>query len=413
MAARILILLLSFLFFSCDGGKPLEIVVPSGSLWNVPAYQTADHWTLLGSKAARELRHDVEVNPGIPVSDYYETLAQMILTGQGPDLFLLDQSRIGPYSTAGVLAPLSKTLEDTLYKGEFFHNLIEGNSGPSLYAIPWEINPRLLLVNTTILSEMNKQLPKGDQWDWDAFYDIIKAAMDLGYFGVEGMELADLSFLNGVTPFQGEASTFQYNNKKFLEAAAFYHRMKTKKIPRSGYSFNKGNVLYSVLPYSDYKTYAYFPYSEFEMSDFEWKLIPFPKGPQGGHSSYSKIIYLVANKRSGQKSRIMKTMEIFLRREFALGHLEQLKSIPYNREVLMSPEANALLSKNIAQKGEAPSSSSMAERIAQSIPYRDFTNREQLLASLEKQLDEYQGSEEGIKVLVKQWAANNLEIPGL
>jgi multiple sugar transport system substrate-binding protein len=54
--------------------------------------------------------------------------------------------------------------------------------------------------------------------------------------------------------------------------------------------FDKGKVAFKKFNLSEYRAYGTYPYKIIKYADFEWDVIPFPKGPQG--QSKSKLYTL-------------------------------------------------------------------------------------------------------------------------
>ena len=133
----------------------LRLGVFVGSSWDVPSsegYAVVDK----AIESFEEEHPDVDVTyvSGIKPEDYSEWLAEQILAGTEPDVFLVLDDDFEAYASMGAIRNLSDliSLDKGFDEDGFYPALLEyGRKGGNLYALPVECAPTLMFVNKTLL----------------------------------------------------------------------------------------------------------------------------------------------------------------------------------------------------------------------------------------------------------------------
>jgi len=278
---------LAFDFFQEDT-IVLEIGIYSGNEWGVPqidVYKIYDEAIQLF-----ELKYDnVEViyRSGTLMEDYSEWLAQKVLKGNEPDVFIVLQEDFNTFSEIGMLEPLSQYIkeEPEFDKNDYYEKALEvGKYNNEQFAIPFEIVPTFMIVNRSLLVKNRLSIPE-DQWTLNSFMTISKQLTKdvdndniIDQFGSVGYEWDHV--------YYAENGDFSYGNR----AVEIYDENKLKNAidyTKSLYQLNKGYIvsnkefsegLVGFKPFSlaEFRAYKPYPYKVKKYSNFNWGAIPFP-----------------------------------------------------------------------------------------------------------------------------------------
>ena len=155
----------------------ITVGVFSDSYWNV---QNGYSYRILNDaiQKFRERYPDVEVEyeSGILKEDYSEWLAEKLISGDAPDVFLVLPEDFNDLTDTGAVRELTDFVEkDEKFEQDAFYSSAweTGNYEQNQYTIPYECAPKLMFVNKTILDRENIPLPQ-ENWNWNDFYAICK-----------------------------------------------------------------------------------------------------------------------------------------------------------------------------------------------------------------------------------------------
>lgn len=266
----------------------LEIGLYSGNEWEVPqidVYKIYDEAIHLFEQEHENVK--VVYRSGTLMEDYSEWLAQKVLKGNEPDVFIVLQEDFSTFSEIGMLEPLTRFMkEDPRFRKEEFYEkaLKSGNYNDKQFAMPFEIVPTFMIANQSLLAENNLSIPK-DQWTLESFMEIseqLTKDLDqdnlIDQFGSVGFEWDHV--------YYAEKGGFLYGNR----AVEIYDEEKLKKaidFTKSLYQLNKGHIvsnkefsegIVGFKPFSlaEFRAYKLYPYKIKKYSDFNWGAIPFP-----------------------------------------------------------------------------------------------------------------------------------------
>lgn len=275
----------------------ITIGVFSDSYWDVQngySYQILDDAIRIFEEEHPGIR--VSYVSGIMKDDYSEWLAEQLLKGTAPDLFLVNKNDFSEMAELGVMENLTDLIkeDESFDEGQFYQPAY--NSGKyknQQYALPYECAPKLMFVNKSILNKENIPMPNNN-WTWDEFYKICETVTKdtsgsgmLDQFGVVGYSWQDAFYENGVELFDQQGTQCRLNSKNVEQAILLLEKLNSLS---SGYKisakdFDYGRVAFMPMSFSEYRAYKSYPLSIKKYSGFEWECIEMPAGPMGGNLS--------------------------------------------------------------------------------------------------------------------------------
>ena len=140
-------------------GQVIHFGMIAGSYWDVP---TGSCYEVIDAAIRRfEEKHPgvkVTYTSGILKEDYPEWLAEQILLGKEPDVFMVPAGQLDILASMGVLKDLGRLMEaDKEFEKEEYYPAAwqYGNIRNTQYALPYESVPTLMFVNKTLLDKEN------------------------------------------------------------------------------------------------------------------------------------------------------------------------------------------------------------------------------------------------------------------
>lgn len=288
----------------------LTLGVITGSNWNVPNNGSTE----LLDEAIIQFEKDhpnVEIiyQCGIQPDDYKEYISQLILKNNIPDIIFVPSNMFTVLALNHALQPLNKIMEedDSFILEKYYEkSLNEGKYKNTYYALPYESVPTLMFVNKTLLEKENLQMPSND-WDWNDFYEIASSVTKdtnqdgrIDQFGYYGYTWEDAVLSNQAIIYDEENNHVQLLEENIVEATAFMRKLSSlhdEKISQE--MFDKGQVAFCPMNFSDYRTYMPYPWRVKKYTNFEWECISMPKGIHG--KNISKIDTLMIAMSSSSK----------------------------------------------------------------------------------------------------------------
>ena len=276
----LIILCLILSLFYVNSNKTLKIGVITGSNWDVPS---PDALKIVDNAIERfEKEHvnvQVEYISGIRKEDYSEWLSQQALSGDVCDVFMVLSNDLATFADVGILENLSSFIENDPDFDEsvyFFSSYQSGQVNHVQYALPYESVPTLMYVNRTLLESEGIEVPKQD-WTWEDFYEICaRMTQDtnedgiLDQFGQFGYTWQNAIFSNGAKIFNDEGSNALLENDRVYDAIEFMRRLEKLNRGQSVTSemFDKGQVVFCPMSFSEYRAYKPYPWSVKKYSSF-------------------------------------------------------------------------------------------------------------------------------------------------
>lgn len=287
----------------------LRIAVFSGSNWNVP---TGDSYSILDQAIeAFEKEHPnvtIVYQSGIRPEEYEEYIAQQLLEDHVSDVMFLPSNMFSTLANNGTLQTLNTFMkQDASFDVQAYYekSLMEGCLEDTYYALPYESVPNLMFVNKTLLEKEQLTLPSSD-WTWEDFYELCKAVTKdsngdgvVDQFGYYGYSWEDALYSNGTRLYDEEANRVTLDDDRIVEATAFMRKLTglhSEKVTSE--LFDKGQVAFCPMNYSEYRTYMPYPWRVKKYTNFEWDCITMPKGPNGENTSSIDTLMLAMSSNS-------------------------------------------------------------------------------------------------------------------
>ncbi len=271
----------------------ITVGVFSDSYWEVQngySYRILEDAIALFEERREGVR--VEYVSGILKEDYPEWLAEQMILGKTPDVFLVFGGNFHDMAEIGALKDLGDFMgqDGSFSTGEFYSSALAcGEYAGKQYALPYECAPKLMFVNKTILDAEGIGIPEED-WTWEEFYGICKAVTKdtdgngtLDQFGSVGYTWSEAFDSNGVELFDQNGTECYLTDERVREAIVFLEKLEGLY---GGYhvtdrDFDLGRVAFKPMLFSQYRAYKPYPLSIKKYSGFEWECISMPSGSSG------------------------------------------------------------------------------------------------------------------------------------
>lgn len=316
--ALLVIMLLGFFFIQglkSEQKTVLQIGLYSGNEWGVPqidVYRIYDEAIKLFEKE----------NPGVVVTyrsgtlmdDYSEWLAQKILKGDEPDIFIVLEEDFNTLSSIGMLEPLDKYMkkDERFHTEDYYKKAIEaGVYNGNQFALPFQIVPTFMIVNETLLKE-NHLTPPTKDWTLDVFLEMCQLlTKDTNQDGINDQFGStgygwDNAYYAAKGTFQaGDKAIEVYDEEKLKKAIEFSKELYTlnngQLVPP--HAFDIGLVGFKPFSLAEFRAYKPYPYKVKKYSDFVWEPISFPGVDD--HSSIGKLYTVQWGMSSRSKSKAL------------------------------------------------------------------------------------------------------------
>ena len=275
--------ILSFALWSSSHEKVLRIGVYAGSSWDVPNSRENKVLDTLIKKFEKTHPHvKVVYESGIPKKDYADWLAEQVLKGEQPDLFMVPENDFSMLASAGALKSLDTLLTNdertAFYPVAYEAGQYQGVS----YALPVESNPIMMCVNKDLLEKEGISIPESG-WTLADFYEICKkVTKDTNGDGVvDQYGITDYTWQQALVAYGGhliDKSGINVDSSEMHQALAFMSKldMLSQHYKVTSHDFDEGRVAFYPMSLAQYRTYKPYPYHVAKYSSFSWTCIPMP-----------------------------------------------------------------------------------------------------------------------------------------
>ena len=350
-----LMLLTCFLGWYLTRPKVLTVGLFAGSNWNVPE---GDSYALMEEAIKRfEAEHPgvkVKYVSGIRREDYSEWLAERLLKGEEPDIFVVPGADFELYASIGALAPLDRSMnKDTEFDPSVYYPMAleYGRWNGISYALPVGAVPTLMFVNKTLLAKEGIPIP-GNDWTWQDFLRICKAVTKdtdgdgrLDQFGVYDYTWRKAALTNDVKIFSADGRNANFMSKNMEEVLYFMDELHAVSQGQevTAKDFDMGRVAFRPFTFAEYRTYKPYPWRIKKYSSFEWDCIKLPAGPSGHNSSIMQTLIMAISARTSEPRLSWELLKTICY-DPAIQELMLTKSqgLPVRRDVVESPQAQQL-----------------------------------------------------------------------
>ncbi len=393
MTAFTLILLSILLLFSgCSNRKQhLELGLFSGSVWNVPYWQNYKFFD-------QAIEEYTKLHPNVSISyqsgtmkeHYSEWMSQEVLHGREPDLFLVLPEDFTLFAKLGILQQLDSYMDRDFDYDIYYSNAIEsGRFEMGQFGIPLEVVPTLMFVNQTILSENQIPLPEND-WTWEDFYAICYQLKDnSSVMAVEGFDWKLAAFTNGQQLFSDIGDQAYLTESGFIDAAQFIGELNAICPPDDSFDFEDGNVAFSPLPFSEYRAYAYYPYSIQKYKNFTWEALLLPRGPNGRNGADLQSLLASISSRSRNKELAWDFLHFLITdHEIQKSVFTYSHGVPVLKEILELDETRIFLNRGKDTDAPLLSPEQITLSIENSLVFPRFEKYQEAVSQIDRSLAE-------------------------
>lgn len=227
---------------------------------------------------------EVEYVSGVLQEDYSNHLNSLIVAGKEPDIYLIFEEDFTTLANTEALVRLDGLIDrdDNFNLDNYYQAPLKaGEFNGIRYALPVDCNLDLLFVNETLLEQ--EGIVIDDQLDLDEFYHICQQVTKdtdndgvIDQFGCSNYDLADILSAFGIDFFsQGD---FFIDLDKTKAALEYFKKLNALN-GRSSVSlddYDLGHVAFAKLPFSQFRTYRFYPYNLTKYSTFKWDCINLP-----------------------------------------------------------------------------------------------------------------------------------------
>ena len=274
---------LAFVFWASAQEKVLRIGVYAGSSWDVPNSRENRVLDSLIKKFEKTHPHvKVVYESGIPKDDYADWLAEQVLKGEQPDLFMVPENDFSMLASTGALKSLDTLLRDderkTFYPVAYEAGQYQGVS----YALPVESNPIMMCVNKDLLEKEGISIPESG-WTLEDFYEICKkVTKDTNGDGVvDQYGITDYTWQQALVAYGGHLTNkygINVDSSEMHQALSFMSKldMLSRHYKVTSNDFDEGRVAFYPMSLAQYRTYKPYPYHVSKYSSFSWTCIPMP-----------------------------------------------------------------------------------------------------------------------------------------
>ncbi len=359
LGVALLLLLVGMLAYQQQKTVELRVGLFAGSNWDVP---DGDSYAVVEAAIQRfEAKHPgvkVTYVSGIKKEDYSEWLAEKLLAGEEPDVFVVPGADFNMYAAMGALQDLSdfgnqdkKFSWDVYYPAALDYGRYDGRA----YGLPITSVPTLMFVNKTLLAREGIAIP-GNDWTWQDFLEICRRVTKdtdgdgvLDQFGFYDYDWKLAVVTNGVELFREDGRASYFASRRMEEAVQFLLQLHEAQRGRevTAKDFDMGRVAFRPFTFAEYRTYKPYPWRIKKYSSFEWDCIKLPAGPSGDNVSNLQTMLMAMSARSGHRELAWQLLkEICYAPESQRLMLTKTQGLPSRRDVVEADASQALFAAN-------------------------------------------------------------------
>ena len=319
--ALCLVLLCAGIFFITDfrnsapfkSNSVLTVGVFSDSYWNTAnGYSHRIINDAINKYEAEHPHIKVVYESGILKEDYSEWLAEQMMKGEAPDVFLILPEDMNTMVGAGALENLTEFIrsDNDFDPAGFYEAAYEyGRHDSYQYSLPFECAPELMFVNRSLLEAEGVKMPDKD-WKWEDLRSICERVTrdsdqngTTDQYGVANYRWEEAFSSNDVMLFNEAGTECYFTDEKAGNALAFLDSLEELNIRNAGSTdyFEHGNVAFQPMYYSNYRAYVSNPVHASRYADFEWDFLTMPAGVDGDNSSRLDTLSVAMYSGSGMK----------------------------------------------------------------------------------------------------------------
>lgn len=394
----------------------LEFAMFAGSNWDVA---NADSYAIVDQVIARfEEEHPgvkVHYTSGIRKEDYSEWFAQKVLRGEAPDVALVLSEDFYQMVSLGIFMDLQELMDgdDGFFVEKYYGTALEAGLVKRVpYALPYEVVPKLMCVNKTLLMEEGYEIPDS-AWTWTEFYALCKSITKdkhgdgfIDQFGVCNYTWRDAAYANGAPLFNEEGTVAYLDDMRVIQSVKFVKQLEELSGGQSvsQKDFEAGNVAFMPLSYAEYRTYKRYPYRINRYSNFQWDCITAPAGTEGGNTSEVSSLLMGICADTKKRDLAWDLLKLFTyHEEFQMKIFSDSQGASVLRAVTNSPEAQLILQEDMEADEKSIDNKRLGTVIEQGAVMPKFQKYEEVMVLIDSKvktiLDEDKDIDSAMKIL--------------
>lgn len=309
-----LLIILSYIIVICSYNQKTVLTVGLFvDNWEVPNgndYKVIDR----AISEFEKIHPDVEIsyNSGILKNDYSSWLAQKIIEGHEPDVFMVLDEDFNTLSSLGVLLNLTDLINEDNYFdiNDYYESALKsGQYNNRQYALPYECNPTLMFVNKTLLAKEGIPIPS-ENWTLDDLYNISKKITkdtnndgQIDQFGCYNFTWLNATQVQGLNLFDKDGKKCDIdrdevkNSINFIEKLYALNNKQTVTLD----DFNTGKVAFSPMSFAQYRAYKPYPWKVKKFSNFEWDCIVMPSMHDKKFGEMDSLLFGISSRTHNQE----------------------------------------------------------------------------------------------------------------
>lgn len=337
----------------------LRVGIFAGSNWDVPS---GDCYVII-DEAIKRFEQDhpyvkIEYDSGILKEDYSTWLSTQYLKGDEPDVFMILNEDFNTLSYLGALKDLNNFINNdhSFDQSQYYKSALKaGIYQDKQYALPYESNPTLMFVNKTLLQKEGIEIPNNN-WTLEEFYEICeKVTKDSNHdgvidqYGCYNFSWLDSIYSHGVRLFDEEGQECYLNQTSVKEAILYVQRLNHLNQGHliTAHEFDQGQVAFSPMPFSQYRTYKPYPWRVKKYSNFEWDCLKMPSLSTSLNSTHVSSLLMGISSRTKHGQIAWDFLKMLTYDEQSQKELFQYsQGISSLKNVTQSKEALSLLDKD-------------------------------------------------------------------
>lgn len=259
----------------------LTVGIYTGSPWDVPnnnQYRVFDY----AIKEFKQKHPNVQIKyeNGIQKSDYRNWLSEKIVQGQSPDLMIVPNNSFNLLASNGAFKDLSGLMNTNQISSHSFYPvaLKTGQLNGKQYALPFQANPRFIVMNKDLLLK-NKLSTPSFNWTPTELKRICRQLAITNHKGIT----SEYNWNDALLAYNFQLSKTKDNPIQLTSAAAIKGFNLIKYLRNIGQSkiansdlFDQGKVAFTPMSLAKYQTYTSYPYYVTNANNFTWTCLQMP-----------------------------------------------------------------------------------------------------------------------------------------
>lgn len=347
--ASVVLVVLSVLGYWWYQGQTIVLTLGTyaDSSWGVPSSSSKVIDEAIARFEKKHPKVKVVYETGIRKKDYADWLAQKIVSGKEPDVFVVPDDDFSRLASIGALKKLSSlSIGDKKALSRFYPSaLAAGRYAKEQYALPFESNPTMLCVNTDILAQKGIAISQKG-WDLTTFLSICKQLIPTDG-SLQLYSLTGYDWQTALAAYGGQIVTADgdvtINTPQMKKALNYIHQLsdiETREATDN--DFDQGEVAFKPMTLAQYRTYKPYPYRSAKYTTFSWTCLPLPAASSDVKASQLSVSLLAIGAKSRHARLASQLLSEFTSDETQQSLVKYSQGASVIKKVMVSKETQQL-----------------------------------------------------------------------